>query len=151
MDETAERDGFTQHDASYLEETFCWLERHDMARVRLAEHDGEVLAANMEVRYGDTVTYLYGASSSMHRQLMAPFALHWDAITEAQREGYRWYDFWGANPASKASFFYKKSWEGITRFKSGWGAEHIHLPGTWDLPFILPLYRLLFLKQFWRG
>jgi lipid II:glycine glycyltransferase (peptidoglycan interpeptide bridge formation enzyme) len=105
MDETAERDGFTQHDASYLEETFCWLERHDMARVRLAEHDGEVLAANMEVRYGDTVTYLYGASSSMHRQLMAPFALHWDAITEAQREGYRWYDFWGANPASKASFF----------------------------------------------
>lgn len=151
MNETAERNEFVQQQGEYLEATFQWLMDHDMARLRLAEREDEVLAANLEIRYGDTVTYLYGSSSSKNRQFMAPFALHWDAITEAQRDGYRFYDFWGANPATKASFYYKKSWEGISRFKAGWGAEHVHLPGTWDLPFFLPLYRLAFLKYFWRG
>lgn len=151
MDETASRDGFVQHDREYLKATYAFLEHEGMARIRVAEHGGKALAANLEILYGDTVTYLYGSSSSEARHVMAPFALHWDAISQAKRDGFGQYDFWGANPESKATFAYKDSWEGITRFKRGWGGRQVDLYGTWDLPFIMPVYHLLFRKNFLRG
>jgi lipid II:glycine glycyltransferase (peptidoglycan interpeptide bridge formation enzyme) len=151
MEETASRDGFVQHDRNYLSATYEALHRVGMARIRLAEKDGKVLSANFEVLYGDTVTYLYGSSSNESRESMAPYALHWDAILEAKRDGYAKYDFWGANPFSKAMFAYKQSWEGITRFKRGWGGRQVDLHGTWDAPKFLPLYRLFFMRHFLRG
>lgn len=151
MDETARRDGFVQHARDYLAATYRALDASRMARLRFAEIDGRLLAANLEIAYGDTVTYLYGASSSEHRNVMAPYALHWQAIREAKLTGRRFYDFWGVNPVSRASFYYKPSWEGISRFKRGWGGKQIDLVGTWDLPFNVYLYRLVFLKQFFRG
>ncbi|MEO5927196.1 MAG: peptidoglycan bridge formation glycyltransferase FemA/FemB family protein [Patescibacteria group bacterium] len=151
MNETATRDGFSQHDDSYLKTTYEALRSQGMARIRLAEKDGQALSANLEVIYGDTVTYLYGASSSASRDVMAPYALHWDAILDAKRDGYKHYDFWGANPLSKAMFSFKPSWEGITRFKRGWGGRQVDLYGTWDLPKFLPLYRLAFMRHFLRG
>jgi len=151
MDRTAERDGFVQHPRDYLRATYEFLRRHDMARIRLAELEKKTLAANLEIAFGDTVTYLYGASSDEARNLMAPYALHWDAIMEAKRDGARRYDFWGANPISKAMHAYKASWDGITRFKRGWGGRQVDLYGTWDLPFIEPLYLLAFPKAAWRS
>ncbi|MFZ2803845.1 MAG: peptidoglycan bridge formation glycyltransferase FemA/FemB family protein [Patescibacteria group bacterium] len=151
MDETAARDGFVQHPRAYLKATYQTLLDARMARIRLADLDGHVLAGNLEIGYGDTATYLYGASSSENRNVMAPFALHWNAIREAKALGFKIYDFWGANPQSKATFYYKSSWEGITRFKRGWGGREIDLVGTWDLPFNSFVYRLAFMRQFFRG
>lgn len=151
MAETAARDRFVQHAPEYLKVTFTFLRDNGIAQLRVAEFEGKTVAANLEVLFGDTVTYLYGASSNEHRNVMAPYALQWDAIREAKRRGYRTYDFWGANPQSKAMYDYKPSWEGITRFKMGFGARLVNLAGTWDLPFNIYLYRLLFLKRFFRG
>jgi peptidoglycan pentaglycine glycine transferase (the first glycine) len=147
MEETAGRDKFTQHDSPYLAKTLYTLAAAHMARLRIAELNGAMLAANLEVNYGNTYTYLYGASSSKIRQAMAPYALQWDAIRQAKGEGARWYDFWGCNPESKATPLYKSSWEGITRFKLGWGAERKCLVGTWDLPFNIMLYRAVFFRR----
>ncbi len=147
MDETAGRDGFVQHDSAYLSKTLYTLAAAHMARLRVAEVNGAMLAANLEVNYGNTVTYLYGASSSKIRQAMAPYALQWEAIKQAKSEGAKWYDFWGCNPESKATPLYKPSWEGITRFKIGFGAQRKCLIGTWDLPMNLPLYRLVFFRR----
>lgn len=144
MDETAARDGFVQHDRGYLRATAEFLAEKRMGRIRIARMDGRALAANLEVAYGDTVTYLYGASSSEHRNVMAPFALHWQAIREARTLGFRLYDFWGANPQSKAMPGYKPSWEGITRFKKGFGTRLVNLQGTWDLPLSRIGYLLAF-------
>lgn len=151
MDETAARDKFVQRDRAHLKATFDALDREGMARIRIAELGGTILSANLEVVYGDTVTYLYGSSSSDARHVMAPFALHWDAIMQAKRDGFTFYDFWGANPESRAAFAYKESWEGITRFKRGWGGRQVDLVGTWDLPFNMFLYHLAFRKHFLRG
>ena len=151
MNETAKRDGFVQHPDAYLRASFQALAAVGMARIRLAEHGDMVLAANMEVMFGDTATYLYGASSSEERQLMAPYAIHWSAIQDAKRDGYRLYDMWGANPPFKAMYYYKPSWDGISRFKKNWGGRSINLVGTWDLPFNRFLYRLAFLNKFLRG
>ena len=121
-----------------------------MARLRLAEYQGNVLAANLEIVYGDTATYLHGASSSQDRQVMAPFLLQWEAMRAAKAEGKKSYDLWGANPSSKSSFYYKSAWEGITRFKEGFGGSRVDLIGTWDLPVNRFLYQLAFPESFSR-
>ena len=150
-EETARRDGFVQHERNYLKDTYSIMHANGQAEIRLAEYQGKVLSANMEMYFGDTVTYLHGASASEERNVMAPFILHWDAICDAQRRGYKLYDLWGVNPESKAMYYYKPSWEGITRFKHGFGGRQLDLVGTWDLPFNVWLYRLAFIKQFFRG
>lgn len=150
MDETARRDKFTQHDRAYLKSLYDFFQADSLARIRLAEYQGKVLAANLELVCRNTATYLHGASSSESRNLMAPFVAHWDAISQAKRDSLHTYDFWGVNPISKAAFTHKPSWEGITRFKEGWGGKRVDLYGTWDLPFNLPLYRTAFWRQ-WRA
>lgn len=151
MEITATRDEFIQHNREYLRATVDALSSEGMARIRLAQQGGKVLAANLEILYGDTVTYLYGTSSTELRNIKGPYAIQWDAITQAKRDGFALYDFWGANPLSRAAFSYKESWEGITRFKRGWGGQQVDFYGTWDLPFIVPLYHLAFPKHFLRG
>ena len=144
LNETAERDQFDPHSTRYLQALWDFLSPSGMAHLALAEHEGRLLAANLEIAYGDTITYLHGASSSSRRELMGPYALHWDTIKTAKSEGCSLYDLWGCNPESKATFYYKASWEGITRFKLGWGGERVDLIGTWDLPINRVLYRLAF-------
>ena len=150
MEETAARDKFIQHASPYLAATFNALAAQGMATIRIAELQKQPLAAQMEIAYGDTVTYLYGASSSASRNVMAPYALQWNAIRDAKARGFSLYDFWGANPEFKGSYYYKPSWEGITRFKRGFGGRLINLVGTWDLPLMPWAYFLLTLNRFFR-
>lgn len=140
--ETAQRDRFVSMPSAYIRATFEFLSKHNMARVRIAEHEGDVLAASVEILYGDTITYLYGASSSTKRHLMGPYALHWSAIRSAKRLGYKFYDFHGVNPEDPTSWYWKSSWRGISRFKEGFGGERRELVGTWEMPRS-PLYAVL--------
>lgn len=151
MQETEARAGFVQHAPDYLYKTLQTLAAANMARLRIAELNGAMLAADVEVVYGKTVTYLYGASSHLMRQAMAPYALHWEAIKAAKQEGNHWYDMWGVNPEFKANPLYKKSWEGISRFKAGWGGGQVDLVGTWDLPLNMALYNLIFFRRLMSG
>lgn len=150
MKETSERDRFTSHQGAYLRATHSTLAPRGMVRLRLAEREGIVLAANMEISYGDTATYLHGASSSQDRQLMAPYALQWEAIRAAKAEGHLLYDFWGCNPLLTSNYYYRPAWEGLSRFKQGWGAEHVSLIGTWDVPVNRLFYMGLYPKSVWR-
>lgn len=143
MKETAERGAFLQREDDYLRNTFAALEQNGMARLRIASYEGEMIAGQLEIWYGDTVTYLYGASASDMRNVMAPYALHWTAINEAKAAGMRWYDFWGENPADAKSIDFKKSWSGISRFKAGFGGEHVEFAGTFDTSIRAATYRLL--------
>lgn len=141
--ETEERDQFSAPDFSYLEKTYRIMAKAGIARLRIAEYQNEPLAMGMEMAYGDTVTYLHGASSSRHRNVMAPFAHHWEAIRTAKEEGYKIYDFWGCNPEDVNDPNYKSSWEGITRFKLGWGGARVDLLGTFDIASKPWLYNVL--------
>jgi len=78
---------------------------------------------------------------------MAPFLLHWKAIMEAKEDGYRFYDLYGVNPIESSSPYFKTSWEGITRFKLGWGGRRIDFIGTWEMPSSPRLYRLARMVQ----
>lgn len=140
--DTAKRDRFSAQSDTYVRKQFDILKKMGMATILLAEKDGRPLAANFLLAYGDTVTYLYGASSSQDRQLMAPYLLHWESILWAKRSGHRYYDFWGVNPEDKNHPDFKKAWDGISRFKAGWGGLQIELPGTFDFPIKPMFYNL---------
>lgn len=138
MSETAERDRFRAHDKNYYRlmlETLSGDPSTDgrtrpVARLAFAEHDGKVLAANLMLYFGDTATYLHGASSRERREVMAPHALHWRAMRDAKSWGYAGYDFWGVAPEGAEGH----AWAGITRFKRGFGGRYVGYPGTYDLP-----------------
>jgi len=143
LKDTATRDQFISQPANYLRALWKFLAPLGMARIHIAKLAGKPLAANLEIIFGDTITYLHGASSSESRSVMAPYALQWASICEAKREGHRYYDLWGCNPSDVTSPYYKPSWAGITRFKQGWGGEMVDLVGTWDLPKHPFLYKLV--------
>lgn len=148
--ETAKRDGFVPQPRAYVQKTFELCSAANMAKLRLAEVNGNILTANIEMAYGDTVMYLYGSSSDASRDVMAPYALHWSAIRDAKSKGFQYYDFGGANPEDPTSPEYKASWQGITRFKTNWGARVWEFVGTWDAPQNAFLYTLLHLKRVFR-
>ncbi|MFA5854264.1 MAG: peptidoglycan bridge formation glycyltransferase FemA/FemB family protein [Patescibacteria group bacterium] len=138
MSETTERDQFRAHDKAYYQQMLETLsgdpatdgKTRPVARLVFAEHDGKVLAANLMLYFGTTATYLHGASSRDRREVMAPQALHWQAMQDAKVWGYANYDFWGVAPEGAAGH----SWAGITRFKRGFGGRYVSYPGTFDLP-----------------
>jgi len=135
MQETTERDNFRPHPKGYYEKMLDVLSAKKHAglfRVRLvfAEYQGEAAAAAIVGAYGDTVTYMHGCSVARLRNVMAPFALHWDLMTEAKKQGFAKYDFWGVAPSDDSNH----PWAGITRFKTGFGGERVTYLGAWDLP-----------------
>jgi len=92
-----------------------------------ARHESKLLVAAIVMFDGDTATYLHGASASEMRNVMAPHALHWAIMQRVKERGYQYYDFWGISTGDEPS------WEGITRFKIGFGGETVCAPGTFDL------------------
>ena len=56
-------------------------------KLLIAEYEGKPLAAMFLVITGNRGSYLYGASSSQHRNLMPTYALQWEAITRSQQAG----------------------------------------------------------------
>jgi lipid II:glycine glycyltransferase (peptidoglycan interpeptide bridge formation enzyme) len=143
--ETTARDRFRAHGKGYYRSMLEALAgdpakdgaSRPVARLVFAEHDGRVLAANLMTYFGDTATYLHGASSRARRELMAPQLLHWTAMLDAKAWGYRRYDFWGVAPEGAEDH----PWAGVTRFKKGFGGAYVAYPGTYDLP----------LDRFWYG
>jgi len=92
-----------------------------------------VVASNLIIYFGDTMTYAHGASSSKYRNVMAPYLLRWKIIEDGIVKGYKYHDLGGVNPEDKNHTSYKKSWEGITQFKKGFGGNIHSYPESFDL------------------
>lgn len=134
LEETSSRDGFHTHERKYYETMLNVLSASTDGGLRvklyLAEHEGDTLAGALVAEFGDTVTYLHGASATNKRALMAPHALHWRIIMDAKANGFAKYDLWGVAPTDEGAH----SWQGITRFKRGFGGDRVEYLGAWDLP-----------------
>lgn len=111
------------------------------AYLAFAEFEGQIIVANLMMRYGDTVTYLHGGSDNFFKHLMAPHLLQWFEIERAKDDGFSYYDFGGIAPDDDP----KHPWAGITRFKKGFGGFIKHYSGTWEkgMTWRYSIYRLL--------
>ena len=141
MSQTGGRDGFRLHSKNYykkmLDESKVYKVESRKSEVDLsiklflAKYQGEVIAGNIISFFGDTVTYMHGASSNEYRNVMAPYILQWEVIKAAKEKGYKYYDFFGID---------KDKWPGVTRFKEGFCVKNLEkcqvtYPGTFDLVF----------------
>ncbi len=122
MDQTKERDGFRLHNKEYYKKML----EINFIKLYLAEYKGKIIAGNIISFFGDTVTYIHGASSNKYRNVMAPYLLQWQVIKKAKTQGFKYYDFYGID---------EKKWPGVTRFKRGFSGDKINYPGTFDLVF----------------
>jgi peptidoglycan pentaglycine glycine transferase (the first glycine) len=140
---TGQRGRFRLHDRDYYAMMLEQVQGGAKASLAVARYGGKVIAANIIMDFAGTRTYLHGASSDEHRNVMAPYLLHMKLIEEACALGLKAYDWWGVAPADAPP---SHSWTGITRFKLGFGGERVEYPGTFDLvtdPFKYGLYRFL--------
>jgi lipid II:glycine glycyltransferase (peptidoglycan interpeptide bridge formation enzyme) len=148
LKETAVRDGIAIHKIDYYKSLFDLCEKRNNSggiklRLYTATHEGDDLAAIIVLFAGDTATYLYGASSNIKRNLMAPYALQWKAIQDAKASGCKCYDLFGIPPNEDPNH----PMAGLYRFKTGFGGLIIHRPGSWDYQYKPVIYRLFNLAE----
>ncbi len=136
---TSGRKGITAHPKNYYEQFFTVLPE-TMCRLFVAEYQGVVVAANLVMFYGDTVTYLHGGTADEHRDVMAPYLLQWEQIKAAKARGYRHYDFGGVRTVNKQQLTNNDEqkldgWAGITKFKAGFSPHTVPtiFPGSYDI------------------
>lgn len=91
-----------------------------------ALYQKQLLATAVMVDFGSTRTYLFGGSSSEHREVMAPHLLHYKAIEDAKKSGMKIYDFWGLETTKEKN-------PGFARFKLGFGGKKFDYFGAWDI------------------
>ena len=136
--ETSQRDGFIIRPPDYYLDLWAEFLRVGRAHVLLAEVGGETIAGLILFHFGRTAWYMYGASSSEHRNLMPNYVLQWEAIRQAKDLGCTQYDMWGAPDRFDEN---DPLW-GVYRFKSGFGGETRRGIGAFDFS---PLPRLYWL------
>ncbi|OHA03439.1 MAG: hypothetical protein A3J58_03505 [Candidatus Sungbacteria bacterium RIFCSPHIGHO2_02_FULL_52_23] len=133
IQETAARDGFYTHPREYYKKLLGTRSEMFSNELFIAEYQGRPLAAALINFYGNTATYLHGASSGAHREVMAPHLLHWRIIQEALRRGYGHYDWWGID---------ERRWSGVTRFKRGFGGRQVAYPQSVNIAYRRVWYTL---------
>ncbi len=128
--QTSKRAGIRGFDRGYYKKLVRYFrdDKDISAKVYMAKHQGDLLAANIVLTYKkqNLGTYLFGGSSDIKRNHMAPYLLHWQTILNLKEQGLEKYDFWGIeiNP--------EHSWFGFSKFKLGFGGEIVKYAGTWD-------------------
>lgn len=139
MSETEDRDQFRLHSQDYYRKM---LTQGGLIKIFMAELNGKPIATGIFAFFGDTVTYVHGASSNQNRNVMAPYLLQWRIIKLAQELGYKSYDFHGIDEIK---------WPGVTRFKKGFGGDVVEYPGTYDIAFDKVWYNIYMLTRKIRG
>ncbi len=142
---TGERDGFTVRSREYFERMYDLLVPAGLAKLFAAEYEGQMIAAAMLFRMGQQATYVYGASSNEHRNLMPNHLLQWEMMQWAREQGCAVYDFRGV--AREVDGQPVGSLAGLNRFKRGFAAEYVEYIGEWDLVFSPAWYRIYALAR----
>jgi lipid II:glycine glycyltransferase (peptidoglycan interpeptide bridge formation enzyme) len=125
---TAARQRIHLPGAPYYRAALELFEPSDSVRLYLAKHEEDILAGIMVFRFGRTAYYLFGASSERKRELMPNYLLHWTAMLDFRALGCTVYDWWGI-PEEPAP---DHPWQGLYRFKTGFGGETVRYPGLYQ-------------------
>lgn len=137
--ETTGRQQFFAHSQSYQRRMWETMRKAGIAHLFTATYEGQTLTAWILFTWGKTAYYPYGASSRLHRDVMAPNLMLWETIRWAKSKGYTSYDLWGAlGPDPDPT----DPWFGFHRFKEGYAPALVEFAGSYDLVMHPTLYRL---------
>jgi peptidoglycan pentaglycine glycine transferase (the first glycine) len=147
MDATGRRDSFAIHSEAYYRAALAEFRPGRGVELLLASYRGGPIAGLMVFAQGRRAWYLFGASCDLHREVMAPHLLQWEAMRWARGRGCTAYDLWGIPDADEGElerqFTARRDglW-GVYRFKRGFGGRIWRSTGAWDRVYLPPLYGL---------
>lgn len=127
--QTAGRHGFVAFSEDFLTKQFTALAKHDEAVLYTAKHDGEILAQNFMIFYGNEASYHYGVSSELGTKLSGAPLLHMEAMRDARQRGIERYNFWGIVEEDET----KHRFYGVSCFKRGFGVTELKYVPAHDL------------------
>lgn len=136
--ETVKREKIKGRSLDYFHDLVDILGAKGYGRVFIAYLHDKPLAAAIVTFYEGVASYLYGGSSREHKEVMAPFALHWVIIQEAKKRNCRSYDLLGVAPADANE---KHKWAGLSRFKENFGGKYVNVIGSYDKLYYPRFYK----------
>ncbi len=139
LSETTKRQGFYAHTPEYFRKLWKTLGHTGMMRIFTAVYDETVVASWLMFVFNGVLYYPYGASRSLHRDVMASNLLMWEMIKFGKAQGCTTFDMWGSLGPEPNE---KDPWFGFHRFKKGYGGDLMEFLGTYDLVVDPPLYKI---------
>ena len=127
--QTAKRHDFYAFSEDFLTKQFAAFAKNDEAVLYIAKLNGEILAENFMIFYGNEASYHYGVSSELGTKYSGAPLLHMEAMRDARKRGIKRYNFWGiVNENDTKHRFY-----GVSVFKRGFGVEELKYLEARDL------------------
>ena len=145
--ETGVRQKFYFRGHSYLRNMWDIFNKAGLAKLLIAEHEGEALAAWILLSYEGVLYYPYGGSKERKNNLFASTILGWEALLLGKKLDCNTFDMWGAsvdlNDASDEYY-------GFSIFKSKFGANHVVYIDSYDMVINEKLYKFFNLANSFR-
>ena len=133
LQKTCSRDGFRIHPKEHYKKMLELL--GDDTELIVAKYQDRMIAGGIFVYLDGWAIYYYGAADYNYRNLMAPYAVQWEAIKTAKMKGCSHYDFLGIAPDDSVDHL----WAGVTSFKKKFGGKMVEYAKA----------REIVLKPFW--
>lgn len=127
--QTAKRHDFYAFSEDFLTKQFEAFAPNGEAVLYTAKHDGEILAQNFMIFYGNEASYHYGVSSELGTKLSGAPLLHMEAMRDARERGIKRYNFWGIVGENDT----KHRFYGVSVFKRGFGVDELKYLPAQDL------------------
>ena len=125
----AERQKYVAFSSSFLTKQYEAFRKGGEVLIYTARKDGEILAQNFMIFYGNEASYHYGVSSELGTKYSAAPLLHIEAMREARRRGIKRYNLWGiVGLEEKTHRFY-----GVSEFKRSFGCEELKYTPAHDM------------------
>jgi hypothetical protein len=93
------------------------LRPRGLMRLLIAEHQHRLIAGSLYLTFGSTAFYAFNGSRRSELRLRPNDVIHWRAIDDFRREGFRYYDLGEVGAGNL----------GLAEFKTKWGSEEIQL------------------------
>ncbi|OGK66267.1 hypothetical protein A2313_01165 [Candidatus Roizmanbacteria bacterium RIFOXYB2_FULL_41_10] len=130
--QTIKRQNYLGHSQKYHQTVWEIMKQAGVAKILTAYYQNEPLSSYTLFFYKNTAYYLYGGSSSRHKEVMASNLLMWEALLLAKKQGMKYFDLWGA---LEKNYSPNHPWAGFHRFKEGYGGLHQAYLPTLDVVF----------------
>jgi len=127
--QTAGRHHFIAFSESFLTKQFAAFAEDNSAVLYTARYNGEVLAQNFMIFYGNEASYHYGVSTELGTKLSGAPLLHMQAMRDARERGIKRYNFWGIVDEDDT----KHRFYGVSVFKRGFGVDELRYVPAHDL------------------
>lgn len=141
--QTAGRHQFVAFSEDFLKKQFTAFAATGNAVLYTAKYNGEILAQNFMIFYGNEASYHYGVSTELGTKLSGAPILHMQAMRDARERGIERYNFWGIVDEDDT----KHRFYGVSVFKRGFGVTELRYTHAHDLVVRPAAYLVTYLVE----